>query len=520
MNYVKRMRDWLQGLDGRHRLLMALVLGFVSALSLPPVDAWPLLFLTIPAFFALADRPQKSWRSAFSLGWCFGFGYFLWTLHWIGFAFLVDAADYLWMMPFAVGGLVAFLSLYWGAAVAALHASRRHGLSGFLIFVVAMGVAEHLRGVLLTGFPWGAPGLAAIGMGPVSQLAAWCGMEGLTLLILLWAGVWPFALKGHAAPQRLMAALLLASLPIGAACGGIRLALATSGTVPSVTVRLVQPNIPQSDKWRGDNMAGIFDRLMALSSRASPPEHRPTIIIWPESAVPYLLEEASESRSLIGSMLGPGRLLISGSLRRIADASGDYMKDRVFNSVLVINGDGEVVSHYDKWKLVPGGEFLPFEPLLGKLGFRKVVTLPGSFEAGEGPVALALPGLPAVGLSVCYEAIFPGGLVNQGDRPGWLANVTNDGWFGRSIGPYAHFAQARLRAIEQGLPLGRAANTGLSGMIDAYGRVTARSDLETETIVDAPLPAAISAPLYARMGLVLPALLALGLAGLAFARKR
>lgn len=518
MGLLNRLAERLRSVAGRRRLILAMLLGALSALSLPPVDAWPLLFASIPAFFLLADRLEASWRSAFALGWCFGFGYFLAALHWIGFAFLVDAADYLWMMPFAVLGLVAFLSLYWGAALVALHVSRCRGLSGFLMLVAALAFAEHWRGVLLTGFPWAAPGIAADGMGPVAQLAAVCGMEGLTLLILLWAGVWPFTLKGNKR-HRVVAGVLLATMPLSAGAGWSRLNASQEGA-PVIRVRLVQPNIPQNDKWRGDNMAEIFNTLMALSARPAAQGAAPQIIIWPESAVPYLLDEAAESRSRIGELLGPDRLLISGSLRRIADPGGDYMKDRVFNSVLVINGEGEVIQTYDKWKLVPGGEFLPFEPLLGRLGFRKVVTLPGSFEAGSGAVATMLPGFPAVGLSVCYEAIFPGVLVDIRKPPGWLVNVTNDGWFGQSTGPYQHFAQARLRSIEQGLPMARAANTGISGAFDSKGRLLAESQLGSAAAVDFSLPLAKAQLVFAQFGYTISFLFGLFIMGIALALRR
>jgi apolipoprotein N-acyltransferase len=219
-------------------------------------------------------------------------------------------------------------------------------------------------------------------------------------------------------------------------------------------------------------------------------------------------------------MLGPGRFLITGSLRREKQLSRSGLEDAIFNSILAVDSEGRVAGLYDKWKLVPGGEFLPFENLLSSLGFRKVVTLPGSFVAGAGPYALALPGLPPVGLSVCYEAIFPGAMAAKGERPGWLVNVTNDGWFGPSIGPHAHLAQARFRSIEQGLPLVRAANTGVSAVIDPYGRYEAMLGLGERGAIDVRLPAALPATPFARFGNLAPVLLLVFLAGLGLHWRR
>lgn len=490
---------------------LAVLLGFVSALALPPVDFWPLMFITIPLTWMLAESQSGGWRGSFALGWQFGLGYFLFALHWIGFAFLVDAEDFLWMMPFAVLGLVAFLSCYWGAAFAVVRHLGGRGITGFLWLCVALGVAEMLRGRLLTGFPWAAPGLATDGMGPVAQWAAFFGMEGLTPLVLLWAGIWPFVFDGSLRRScRIAAVLLLATLPLAAATGALRLSAADSGNT-GVRIRIVQPNVPQSDKWRGDNMAAIFEELLSLSSRPAASGVKPQVIVWPESAVPYLLDESPESLSLIGDMLGPDGTLITGSLRRQKDQG---IQDLVFNSVIAVDAAGRVTGTYDKWKLVPGGEFLPFESLLSALGFRKVVTLPGSFAAGPGPHSLSLAGLPAVGFSICYEAIFPGALVSPGDRPAWLVNVTNDGWFGASIGPPAHLAQARIRSIELGLPMVRAANTGISGIVDAYGRYGVRTALGKQAVIDSFVPVAIARTPYARFGAASSVLLLAFLAGL------
>ena len=377
-----------------------------------------------------------------------------------------------------------------------------------MIFAVALGVAEILRGLLFTGFPWAAPGLAVDGMGGVAQTASVWGMWGLTSLIFLWSGAWPLIFDQQSSKrQRFLAFAIMLSLPLSWAWGNSRLHGLVVATVDGVNIRIVQPNISQDDKWRGENVRNIFNQLLEMSLLPSESGASITHIIWPESAVPFLIDESAEGEAVVAGLLGPNRILVTGALRREKSASGDQDDDKVFNSVLTFDGQGQVVAQYDKWRLVPGGEFLPFEWLLKPLGFRKVVTVPGSFTAGTGPVTFAIPGAPPVGFSICYEAIFPDHLVQAGKRPGWLVNVTNDGWFGNSTGPYQHLAQARLRAIEQGLPIVRAANTGISVVIDPLGRYVRRLQIGVNGIVDSPLPAALPPTLFATYGQLIVGLL-------------
>jgi apolipoprotein N-acyltransferase len=263
-------------------------------------------------------------------------------------------------------------------------------------------------------------------------------------------------------------------------------------------IRLVQPNIAQSDKWRSDNAVRIFEDMMVLSAR--PSVRQPDVIIWPESSLPFLLDESPEALNRIGDMLSPGQSLLAGSIRRERDASCKECPERYFTSILAINDAGLVVGRYDKWRLVPGGEYLPLAWLLEPMGFRKVVNLPESFSAGPGPLTLNVAGIGPAAMLICYEVIFPHQLVPDEERPRWIVNVTNDGWFGKSVGPYQHLAQVRMRAVEQGVPVARAANTGISALIDSKGRVLAQSTLELRDIVESGLPGQISPTFYARLG--------------------
>jgi apolipoprotein N-acyltransferase len=488
---------WLERLvrNSWQRRLAYALLGAIAALGLPPLDA---VWITVPALslvLVLETRVPRArlWRPLVD-GFLFGFGYFCVALHWISYAFLVDAATYLWMMPFAVGGLSLLMAAYWGLGFWLAEIFARRGFARWVTLAATLSLFEMLRGYLFTGFPWAAPGLMADASLPLLQLASLIGMPGLTALVLLWgfapAAFW-LSRKGLVI-DRVLPMLLLASLPLAWVWGQQRLdnQAITDGSRP--LVRLVQPNISQSDKWRADNASAIFDTLLTLS--AQPAARTPDVIIWPESAVPFLLAENQEALQRIARMLEPGQTLLTGAIRR--DAQEHY-----FTSILMINDAGEVIDAYDKWRLVPGGEFLPLAWVLEPLGFRKVVSLPEPFSAGEGANSLAVPAAGKALMLICYEAIFPFGLMPQGTRPDWIVNVTNDGWFGNSTGPWQHLAQTRMRAVEQGLPLARAANTGISAMIDGHGVVIAQSKLETETVLDQLLPRALASTVFATWGL-------------------
>ncbi len=496
-----RLMARMRAARGWPRFFMVLCAGCCAALALPPLDLWPALAIGFPVLLlALEGAGASRWRSSFLCGWAFGFGYFLVAFHWIGFAFLVDAATYLWMMPFAVGGLAAAMAIYWGLAAMAVRIAGLNGLPLALAFAAFLGLAEDLRGRLFTGFPWAAPGLAAIGMGPLAQTAALIGMTGLTVLIVLWSGL-PLAI-GRGRRQGLAAFAILMSLPLLAGFGWWRLAVPEGADVPGVLLRVVQPNISQDEKWREDNARQIFDKLKTLSATPvnSGPSGAPTHIIWPESAVPFLIDESPVARQELAVLLQGRSTLFTGALRREPNQIDAQGEPAVHNSIIIFDGNGQVTGHYDKWRLVPGGEFLPFEWLLEPLGFRKVVTVPGSFQAGPGPMTITVPGAPPAALLVCYEIIFPQHLVSPDHRPSWIVNVTNDGWFGHSTGPYQHLAQAQLRAIEQGLPIVRAANTGISAVIDSYGRLRESLPLGYSGVLDARLPPALRGTFYAAWG--------------------
>lgn len=494
---------------GVRRALIAFLAGGASTLAMPPLDLWPALFLTFPVVIWLIDGIGLGrWNGAAAAaltGWCFGFGYFLSGLYWIGNAFLVDANMFGWLLPFAVTILPAGLALFtaFGFALARLLWTR--GPLRILTFAAALTLAEWLRGHLLTGFPWNAFGYALTGSLALAQAAALVGLWGLTLVALA-----VFASPATLADDR--ADTPRPWLPLAAACavltvlavyGAIRLATTPTTFVAGVKLRIMQPNIPQDRRFNYAAKAEVMGRYLALSGRGGSPQGPGiagvTHLIWPESAFPFFLTREADALAAIADFLPPGTVLITGAAR-LAEAESRPGHIRAYNAVLVIDHDGTVLSVYDKLHLVPFGEFLPLRSVLERLGLEQLIRVPGGFLPGRRRRPIATETAPPFVPLVCYEAIFPYSVVPAGDRPGWLLNVTNDGWFGMSSGPYQHLRQARLRAIEEGLPLIRAANTGISAVIDPVGRVVTSLPLGREGVLDSALPERMTPPLYARTG--------------------
>lgn len=490
------MKFHILGNDWRG-LGLAFVLGLLGAFSSAPLYVWPVWLFILPAFIWLID--QVTVPRAFTLGWLFGFGYFVCSLYWIGIAFLVDAESYAWALPIAVTGLPAYLAIYWGGAVALARGLWRPGAGRVLVLASALSLAEYLRGSLLTGFPWASPGYAAFGVEEIAQLASLFGLWGLTFLVLVAACLLVFVMERHWGSTLVLVALISTIWMFG----HIRLGQAIPDN-PEVRLRIIQPNIDQSDKWRSENADTIFSKLLSLSAARS--EVAPnglkdvTYLLWPESSVPFLMDEQEGALAAVARLLPDGSTLLMGSLRREPNGQPGIADDRVFNSLLAITDNGEVAATYDKFHLVPWGEYLPFEDWLAPLGLRRLVTLPGSFVSGEGPKTISLPQSPSFSPLICYEVIFPGSVAARAARPQFLLNITNDGWFGRSAGPYQHLDQARMRAIEEGLPLIRSANTGISAVIDARGAVRSHSRLGTEAVMDAALPGKLQPTLFVRLG--------------------
>jgi len=509
---LQRAASWTGGLVGWRRYSVAVLLGALADAALSPVDLTPVLIVSFSGLVWLLDGTSGR-RDALALGWCFGFGFFVAGLYWIAAALFVDIAAFWWLVPFAVIGLPLGLAVFTALALLATYeACRRFDLGGsarILVLAVAWVAAEWLRGHVLTGFPWNLVGYAWAGAFPgalaVLQSTALFGIYGLSLVTVAAAAL-PARLGdfGRGRYGAVLAAALLIAVP--AAGGAFRLADAPRATVPGVTLRLVQPSIPQTLKNDPRAEAQNFQRLMALS--ASTGIEQVKAVIWPEAGAPPLLEREPQLRAAMAQILPPGALFLVGD-ERAEPLSGRI--SRVWNSLIVLDGKGDIIGTYDKAHLVPFGEYVP---LRGVLPIDKITPGTLDFSRGPGPRTLTLPGLPPVGPLICYEAIFPGEVIDPAHRPNWLLNITNDAWYGVTSGPFQHLAIARVRAVEEGLPLVRDANNGVSAVIDGYGRVVARLDLNAIGVLDVDLPEALPPTPFEHLreaGWVLGALLLLAL---------
>jgi apolipoprotein N-acyltransferase len=490
MSRIALFAERLRKLTGRRRALTAIGLGLVSALAFPPFGAFPLLWLTFPALIFLLQGTVNM-RQAFITGWSFAFGLLVLGLYWIAASMFVDIAQFWWAVPLAVAGLPAFLAIYYGVAAVL---ARRFGIdsfAGIIAFALCWFLADYVRGHLLTGFPWNLTGYAWARALPILQIASVIGIYGLTLITLA-AVCLPACLADRKKSGR---AALLASfliLALMSAWGVGRLSQASDATVPNVRLRLVQPTIKQADKWKRDRREVNFNELLDLSSA---PGLRPvTHIIWPETASTFYLAEDKGHRAMTAAHVPDHGAILTGVIRREAGAGGEL---RYYNSLIAIDHAANVDAVYDKFHLVPYGEYIPFRSLLP---LHSIAGIGLDFMRGDGPHSLTVPGLPPFSPLICYEAIFPGEVTDPHNRPQLLVNVTNDGWYGRTSGPYQHFAIARVRAIEEGIPLARAANTGISGIIDSYGRITARLDLGKSGFVDGDLPVPLPPTIFECFG--------------------
>jgi apolipoprotein N-acyltransferase len=514
---------------GWRRFACAFLAGAVGALAMPPFGLLPALAVSLTIAVWLIDgaatgqrfRTAATLLSAATAGWWWGFGYFVAGLWWLGAAFLVEAEEFAWALPFGVLGLPALLAFFpaFGFALARLLWSA--GAGRLFAFAFGLAVSEWLRGTMFTGFPWNTLGMALAQNAWLMQSASVVGLYGLTVLAIVICAAPATLGTGVARMRALAPGLALACLAGLALFGAWRIPAEPPPLVGGVKLRIMQPNLAQDAKFGPENRDEIMRHYLTLSDRATSPGSTGVVdathLIWPESAFPFLLHRDAAGLAQLAALLPSGRFLITGAARE-GEPLPDGSARRFHNSIHVVADDGTIVGTYDKVHLVPFGEYFPrfLDNALRGLGIRQFVHIPGGFEPGDRRVSLPIPGLPPVAPTICYEAIFPGAIVAPGSQPGLILNVTNDAWFGNTPGPYQHFAQARVRAIEEGLPLVRAANTGISAIVDAHGRVVASLPLGIEGVLDAGLPRAIPSPPFARFGnaLVIALVLWCGLAAL------
>jgi apolipoprotein N-acyltransferase len=545
---------------------LALLLGLVSATGFAPLNLWPLTLLALAGWMALVARSPGG-RRALGIGWAFGVGHFTLGLNWIATAFTYQAAMPAWLGWIAVVLLALYLAVYpaltaWGAWTIrrwGVPATRLASPSYILAFAGLWILTEWLRSWVFSGFAWNPLGVIAIGLAQPAQLIGTYGLSGL-MIVASAICLLPFFQRGAAQPppdlserQRLMTQLGFGAMIV------IAMAIlyfqpfplakkeAAQGTIP---ITVVQPNVGQEDKWEGDKADANFAKLARLTA---PRDDRPRLVLWPEAAIPDYLETGyppiyygrppAEARGRLARLMNPDDVMLLGALKLEFAPDGDAIGAR--NAVMTVYGDGSLGPRYDKAHLVPYGEYLPMRPLLSALGLSRLAPGDLDFWPGPGPRTLALPAVPEpplpadasdqdrpprkqlsmarralnVGLQICYEIIFSGQVVDRDHRPDFIFNPSNDAWFG-GWGPPQHLAQARLRAIEEGLPVVRSTPTGISAVIDADGRILESIPMHTAGRIDTDLPPPHAPTLFARYGNMLPVGFALLLLALAIAFRR
>lgn len=466
----------------------AIVAGVLFVLALQPYSILPLALIAFALLAVLVRR--ASGFIAFRLGYFFGLGQFVPGLFWITESFQVEADRFGWLALPAVLGLSALLSVFPALACALAARMERAGLPLALSMATSWTATEWLRGHVLTGFPWNLAAYTLSDWPVAAQASSVFGSYGLGFLLVLCAALAGLAFVSAADGKRISRLATAGAIALSVtAFGAMRLLFADVPSERGAQIRVVQPNIAQSAKWDDATRNSNILKLIALSAQPGDFD----ILLWPETAWPGFLAEDAGARAMLGWLLPETGVLLTGSPEREETGAGTVYR----NAVLAISRDGTILTRYAKHHLVPFGEYVPWRSLLP---LQRLVQSLGDFTPGPGPRTLAFGPHPYAGIAICYEIIFPGHVVDDAIRPDWIFNATNDAWFGASIGPWQHLASARMRAIEEGLPLVRAANTGISAVVDSYGATLAMLEIDTSGVIDIRLPRPLPATIYARFG--------------------
>jgi apolipoprotein N-acyltransferase len=506
-NVIARARNWV--IKGSHarRNCIIFCTGILSALAFAPLDIWPLMIIGFAILIWQIDAAENSRRAAV-IGWLFAFGQFLCGLYWIAISFQFQADMPAFFGWIAVILLASVLALYGAFAVGAAHKFWSSKPARIFILASLWSAVEFLRGILFTGFPWNSVGTAWLPVAPMAQSAALFGVFGLSLIMVLAGGA--LALFADGAKLASWQQSLLAGLGVLVIGGVVYILLTPIQYGIDAQVHIVQANIGQDYKGGDDGTRAQLRRHLDLT-QAVIAERGPGVVIWPETAVPNLIDEELSTRYLIARSLGDKSKLILGADRIVRAVDGTPVV--AMNSLMALDSDGTILDIYDKVHLVPFGEYLPWRNFLAQIGFSRLVAGRLDFAPGARLRTMSVTGIPAFSPLICYEAGFPGNVIGWGTRPAWLLNISNDAWFGRSSGPFQHLAQARLRSIEEGLPMVRSTPTGVSAVIDPHGRIRAQTPFGVATVLTTQVPLGLPPTPFARLG----NLLFLLLAGICFA---
>ncbi len=497
---------------------LAAALGMLGALAFPPINFIVAPFIAFPAWlYMLESNQDQSWKRHFSLGFWFALGYFTVGLYWITFALGVDLSIFWWLIPFSLFGIPTGLGVYVGIMSVLLKLTNSRGISRCFFFAALWTTGELAWGTGPMALPWNPLGSIWTGFEPMLQTLSIYGIYGLTLVTALLVSLPTLLRKNQFKPGRI--AYITSMLCLFILASGWGIIRPTSTPVhykenPPV-VRLVQPYIPQDLNWQPARAQEQFRDLIQLSSE--PGELKPNIIIWPESALPLLLGEDQVAREVVARMLPENGYLLSGSLRRerVPDE-----KMKIYNSLIMVGSDASVVATYDKHHLVQFGEYLPLRSIIPS-SITKITSGDNDFSRGPGPATVSLDSIPSFSPLICFEGIFSGEVVAPGPRPEWLLNITNDTWYGNSSGPYQHLQLSRMRSIEEGLPMVRAVNSGISAVFDSFGQEIARKGLLVRGVLDVHLPPALLEPtIFAQYGHLIFMLMMVAVVGFALLTRR
>jgi apolipoprotein N-acyltransferase len=503
---------------GWRRFLLLVVAGAIGALSVPPFYILPALFLTMPIWVWCLDGAERlpGWRKlfgpAFTIGFAYGLGYFTVAFHWLGAAFFVDGGIMLVIMPFAIVTLAATIALFWGLASALAHLLWSGGAMRIVTLATFLSLAEWARGHFFSGFPFDLLGYAFAANDEMSQLASVIGVYGLTALAALLsmtpALIWPpdqRNLTRRLVPFFLSLGIIAAQIGYG----HYRLGSTPVTQRADMRMRIVQPMVLEHADWSEAKPADIIGKLIALSQTKTGPNDpglsTVTQVVWPESSLPFFLSDYPDALARVAQMLPKNGLLLTGAPREQYDpgvtAGATTAADRpAYNSLIAVNDHGEIVASYDKSHLVPFGEYLPFPELFGAFGLKQFVPGADGWQAGDGRRLMNVPNTPPFLALICYEAIFSGDLGQDTAKAQFILNITNDAWFDGSIGLAQHADHVRLRAVEEGLPLIRVANSGQTLLIDPLGRVTQSLPQEQIGLLDVVPANRLPGTIFTRLG--------------------
>ncbi len=480
---------------------VAFWLGVISASALPPFYVLPILFFTLPSLLFLLNHAQNK-KQAFASGYWFGFGYFAVNLSWIGNALLIDAHTFGWLYPITILASGAFFGLFI-AFPSLLAYLFKNKISRYFAFAGWWIVFEWIRSFIFTGFPWNLLG-SVLAFHPIFiQTAALFGTYGLSLCVLLICGS-PFLILFSSCREKVTGITIAVCLSVFLSGYGFWRTENYIYTPSETRIRLVQPSIPQSMKWNKATLEQNLQEYIALSQ--SKEAENIDFVIWGETASPFPLDFDFIHLREVTSAIPDNGYLLTGSLRYELSQEGTY---RPLNSVFVINSSGKILDVYDKSHLVPFGEYIPFKKYLPET-FRPIAQSLSDFKAGSGPQNITITPHPQFGPLICYEIIFPSQVINRKNPPQWLVNFTNDGWYGISQGPYQHLVTTQLRAVEEGISIVRAANSGISAVISPVGKILASIPLNKKEILDYNLPQQLSiTTFYGQFGNIIPLILSL-----------